>query len=345
MNSQHAQRKNEHISLAEKFHKENSMADFDKIRFIHQSLPEISVKDVSMQTKLGNISLPCPFYIEAMTGGSKLAGELNEKLARIANKCNLAIASGSESIAIKDASTVQSFANLRKFNPNGIIIANMGASHSVNNAKKAIEIINADAIEIHVNTVQEIVMPEGNRNFKWLDNIKNIVEAVNIPVIVKEVGFGMDKSTIQQLKNIGVEYINISGRGGTNFVQIENFRREHKELNYLDSWGQSTVESLLEAYQYRNDLNIIASGGIKNALDIVKCIALGAKAVGVAGPILHSVLKNGETDTIEMIQEWQQGIVKIMTILGCTSLSDLRNKKLILSTDMLNYIHQRNIEY
>ncbi|WP_220752073.1 type 2 isopentenyl-diphosphate Delta-isomerase [Apilactobacillus xinyiensis] len=345
MDSQHSQRKNEHISLSEKFYNEYSTADFEKIRFIHHSLPEISAQSIRMDTQLGNIELKCPFYIEAMTGGSKLAGELNEKLSKIAQECNLAIASGSESIAIKDYKTANSFANLRKYNPNGIVFANIGANHPVENAKKAIDILNADALEIHINAVQEIVMPEGSRNFHWIENIAKIVNEVNVPVIIKEVGFGMDKSTIKTLQEIGVKYINISGRGGTNFVNIENFRRKNKELDYLNGWGQSTIESLLEAYEYHNEINIIASGGIRNALDIVKCFALGAKAVGVAGPILHSLIKNGETETIEMIKEWQQGIISIMTILGCKKIEDLKNQKLLLDLNLQNYVNQRNIKY
>ena len=125
-------------------------------------------------------------------------------------------------------------------------------------ALQAVELLDAQALQIHVNSPQELVMPEGNREFaSWMSNIESIVKRVDVPVIIKEVGFGMSKETLQALYDIGVNYVDVSGRGGTNFVDIENERRSNKDMNYLSQWGQSTVESLLESTEFQDRLNIL----------------------------------------------------------------------------------------
>ncbi|UQS85355.1 type 2 isopentenyl-diphosphate Delta-isomerase [Apilactobacillus apisilvae] len=344
MTSKHSQRKNEHVSLAKKFFNDESKAGFDQLRFIHQSLPEINIKDIDLSTYIENRKLNIPFYIEAMTGGSEYTKKLNNKLSKIAEATGIGMATGSQSIAIKDKSTVSSFSIIRE-NLTGPVFANIGASHSLEDAQKAIDMINADFIEIHVNSAQELIMPEGERSFYWLDNIEKIIKYVNIPVIVKEVGFGMSKETIEQLSNIGVKNINISGRGGTNFAKIENFRRPNKELNYLFNWGQTTVESLFEAKEYSNKLSIIASGGIRTPLDIAKSLSLGAKAVGISGFILNNLINNGVDDTIDLVNEIKNGLKVIMCLLSCNSIDDLKHKKMILSDNLLSYLEQRGIFY
>ncbi|TPR24066.1 type 2 isopentenyl-diphosphate Delta-isomerase [Apilactobacillus timberlakei] len=344
MTSQHSQRKNEHVSLAEKFFDNHSKSGFDNVRFIHQSLPEINLNEIDLSTNIQDLKLDFPFYIEAMTGGSDYTKKLNDKLSKVAKATGIAMATGSQSIALKDSSTVESFAVARK-NYDGPIFANIGASHNLSDAKKVIKMVNADALEIHVNVAQELIMPEGERKFYWLDNIQNIVNNINIPVIVKEVGFGMAKETIQKLKSIGVKNINISGRGGTNFATIENFRRHNKELNYLSTWGQTTVESLLEAYSFSSDLSIISSGGIRNPLDIAKSIALGSNAVGMSGFILNSVIKNGIEETINQINEFKNGLKIIMTLLSCRTIYELQQKKLVLDSKLVAYLQQRSLSY
>ena len=205
--------------------------------------------------------------------------------------------------------------------------------------------MNSNAIEIHINTPQEMIMPEGDREFNWIKNIKSIQEELACPVIVKEVGFGMTKETIQQLVDAGVKNINISGKGGTSFSKIENYRRKKQEMDYLEDWGQTTVESLLEAQPFKDKVNIIASGGIRTPLDAVKAIALGATSVGIAAPILYSLIKNGEEETIEFINDFIYGMKSTMTMLGAKNLSELQNKKLILNADLLSYVSQRGLSY
>lgn len=348
MLNQHSQRKNEHVSLAEFYNRQNHRDEFDQLRFISKSFPEMNYDEANPETQIGPLTLKWPFYIEAMTGGSTETGKINQRLAKIAQATNIAMATGSESVALHDEKLIPTFSVVRRDNPRGLVFANLGVDCSVIAAKKAISWLQADAIELHVNPMQEMIMPEGSRNFKWLTNLKHLVSALSIPVIVKEVGFGMSKETLQQLKKMGVKYVNVSGRGGTNFAKIENARRnrvKHQNFPELDQWGETTPESLLESREYQKDLIIIAAGGIKSPLDVAKALALGAKAVGVAGIILHSLLRHGDQATINLIKRWQMSLKIIMTALGCHNLVELRQQKLILSPGLINYLKQRHLKY
>ncbi|WP_429970932.1 type 2 isopentenyl-diphosphate Delta-isomerase [Fructilactobacillus sp. Tb1] len=336
-------RKDEHLSLAKKFHKTTSTAGFDQIRFIPNTLPEISFADVDISTKLGELTFDIPFYIEAMTGGSEYTGKINQQLATIANNLDLAMAVGSESVALREPKLADTFETIKATNPNGFKIANLSASATIADVQTAIEMIDASAIEIHVNVAQEVVMPEGDRHFNWIDNIKKIVNHFNIPVIVKEVGFGMSHESIERLKAIGVQYINLGGKGGTNFVQIENFRRPNKDMSYLEDWGLTTVESLYEAKSVSN-INIAAAGGITTPLDIVKALYLGADVVGVASTILSSLIDNGAEKTEEILSEWIYGIKAIFVMLGVRNITELRKTDIVIDSELQNYLEQRNIK-
>lgn len=338
-------RKDEHVFLAEKFRHDDAINDFDGIRFIHQSLPEIAVSDVDISTDFAGTNRASPFYINGMTGGSQQTKKINAQLAQVAQITNLPMATGSQSVAIKDPSLADTFSVIREFNPHGFVLANIGAGNDLNMAKQAVAMTQANALEIHVNTPQEIVMPEGDQDFYWLDEIANIVANVGVPVIVKEVGFGMSADTIAQLKQIGVQFIDVSGRGGTNFVTIENERRHDKAYDYLADWGQSTVESLFESRAFQNDVNILASGGIRNPLDIVKALRLGASAVGISGQFLHMVLKEGPTQMAENLLTWQAQIQEIMAMLGARDIQALQKAPIILSPELRHYLNERHITF
>ncbi len=338
-------RKDEHVELALKHHGTQKVSDFDDVHFVYNALPKVDVEDVSLESTFGKITLKTPFYINAMTGGSAKTRDINDMLSQVASRTNIAIASGSISAALKDSDHIPSFEIMRSNNPNGLVFANIGAEYSLEKAKEAISIVQADVLQIHINILQEIVMPEGDRKFKhWKDNIKEIVSGVDIPVIVKEVGSGMSRQTIKELKSLGVVYIDVSGSGGTNFTQIENDRREKKEYAYLQSFGQSTVISLLEAQGYVDNTNILASGGIRNPLDIVKALALGAKAVGMSGLILNSVMNDGVEETVKMIEDWKYEIKSILTILGCSTINDLRSCDLVILGSTKEWAELRNID-
>lgn len=340
-----ANRKDEHVKLAEMFFEENRASDFDNVRFIHHSFPEMAIDEADISTSFATFNVKQPFFINAMTGGSDRTKSVNEKLAKVARETDLPMASGSLSAAIKDPSLIDSFKIIRKVNPNGLVFANLGPGHTVDNAKKAIDILEADALQIHLNAVQEIVMPEGDRDFSdWLRNIEKIVKSIHVPVIVKEVGFGMSSKTIKHLKDIGVKTIDISGSGGTNFAKIENYRRGSNRFHYLEDYGQSTVISLLEAQEFMKNTEIIASGGIRNPMDIVKSLALGAKAVGIAGLFLNMVLNDGVEKTIETINSWKLEIASIMTLLGKRKVSELVTADLVILGEVREWCIVRGID-
>lgn len=334
-------RKDDHIKLTLVQQPQNN--DFDKIRFIHNGVNLTSLSEVDLSTMICNKILKYPIFINAMTGGSKLAKEINNKLSLIANHFNIPIASGSLSIALKDSIYEDSFTIIRDNNKDGIVISNIGADKTVKDALRAIRMLNADILQIHINKAQELIMPEGERDFKnWQNNIKSIIEEVDIPVIVKEVGFGMSRKTIDTLKGLGVKTVDISGKGGTNFAKIENARRE-KSIPYLNDWGLSTVESLLEASGI-NDIEILASGGIRNALDIVKSLALGANAVGLSSYFLKLVTNKNIDEAIKEVEGLFSEIKIIMTMLGCNKINDLRDVELIFDESLYSFIQQRKIE-
>ena len=339
-------KKDDHVYLAEKFHIEPRTSDFDNLRFVYHSFPEMSLDEANIKTSFAKFTMDNPFFINAMTGGSDKTKEVNEKLATVARQANLAIASGSLSVAIKDSSVVDSFEVIRKVNPDGLIFANLGAEHTVETAKRAIEILDANALQIHCNVLQELIMPEGDRDFSnWLKSIEQIVKHIDVPVIVKEVGFGMSRETIKQLKDIGVKTIDISGAGGTNFAKMENYRRDANKYDYLEDFGQSTVVSLLEAQPFIKNTDIIASGGIRNPLDIVKALSLGAKAVGISGLILQMVVNLGVEETIQEINIWKKDIALIMTLLGKRTIGELTNTDLLIVHDVKEWCLARGIPY
>ncbi|MFL2028933.1 type 2 isopentenyl-diphosphate Delta-isomerase [Loigolactobacillus zhaoyuanensis] len=343
--SPHAHRKDEHVFLAEKFYAATQANDFDQVRFIHQSLPEIAVAEVDLTSQLAEQTVALPFYINAMTGGSPRTQQLNQQLATIARDLNIPMATGSQSVALKETELAASFAIVRQTNPNGVILANIGADVTLAQAEQVIDMLQANALQIHLNTPQEIVMPEGEQRFYWLDNLAQLVAKLPVPVIVKEVGFGMSHETLAQLMAAGVQYVDLGGRGGTNFVEIENARRPQHDLDYLTGWGQSTVESLLESRAYAQQLTIYASGGVRNPLDIVKALALGARSVGMAGTILHHLQTEGPAATSALLSTWRDQLKLIFALLGCRNVSELpRKAQLIFSPELLSYASQRQIK-
>lgn len=280
-----------------------------------------------------------------MTGGSEWTKQINEKLAIVARETGLAMAVGSTHAALRNPKMAESFSIARQINPEGMIFSNVGADVPVEKAVQAVDLLEAQALQVHVNSPQELVMPEGNREFStWMDNLESIVKRVNVPVIVKEVGFGMSKETFKSLVEIGVQYVDVSGRGGTNFIDIENERRTNKDMNYLTQWGQSTVESLLESTDYQDKLNVFASGGLRTPLDAVKSLALGAKAVGMSRPFLNQVEQTGITNTIEYVESFLDHMKKIMTMLDAKDIEALRHKDIVFSPELISWIEQRSLD-
>ena len=336
-------RKDEHVSLAKAFHKDRP-SDFDHVHLIHRSFPQVTVDDISITSEMASLPLKTPFFINAMTGGSEKTKQINEQLATLARETSLAMATGSVSIALKDPSVQDSFTIVRKTNPTGTILANVGAGSSLEQAQRAIDLLEANALQIHVNAPQELVMPEGDRDFRyWLEDIAKIASTLYIPVIVKEVGFGMTRETIQQLIDCGITSIDVSGQGGTSFTQIENARRKKREFGYLDSYGLSTVQSLLEANEVPYPYEFIASGGIRQAYDIFKALALGANAVGISGTILTHLLTKGLDETILLVQQWQSELTTLYAMTGSKTTAQTRTVPVYFTGSVREWCDARRI--
>lgn len=348
-------RKNEHIALAAEQYQAQADAGFDAVRLMPNALPQIALEEVDASVRVLNVGgnsvggnsagennakWRSPLYINAMTGGSAAAQEINAQLARVAAKTGVAMASGSLSAALRDATLRDTFSVIRSENPHGFVMANVSAGTSSDDALRAVSMLQANALQVHLNAAQELVMPEGDRDFRdWLHDIERIVracEAERVPVIVKETGCGMTARDVLRLRDVGVRTVDVSGRGGTNFVAIENARRARGanvlgargNYDYLVNWGLTTVESLRDIRNCEalksDPVEIFASGGVRTPLDVVRALALGASVVGVAGEFLHTLVHEGENALAQQITEWQEQIRVIMALLGCTTVADLQ---------------------
>lgn len=332
-----SQRKDEHVKLA--LQETIDQNDFDLVRFYHHSFPNLSMADVSLKHTYLNQEFNYPVYINAMTGGSEKTKKINEDLAKLAKHYGLMMVLGSQHAALDDPSLEDSYRIVREINPNGFIVGNINPNASVDEAKRAVAMIDADALSIHVNSAQELTMDEGDRDFTyWLDNIAAIVRSVSVPVIVKEVGFGMSAYTVHQLIQRGVEFVDVSGRGGTNFVRIENRRLEEDRFSYLENWGLSTVESLLEVQALAPKITIFASGGVRNPLDVAKAFALGADAVGLSSYFLRVSQLESFEKQIQVLDRFFDDLKRIMLLLGKDRVDHLNETELILEGKLARYV-------
>lgn len=337
-------RKKEHIKYSLFLEKYLPRNGFDDITLVHNCLTEVDVEKIDLSTELDNIKLKNPIIINAMTGGFRLAEKINAKLAKIARELDLAMAVGSQKIALEDPSSASSFKIVREINPNGIIFANMGSDASVEDAIKAVEMIKADALQIHLNAPQEIIMREGRKNFEGtLDNIKKINKYVKVPVIIKEVGFGIAMEEAEIMVENGIKIIDVGGYGGTNFIAIENKRRRDS-LKCLQNWGIPTPASLLEViYKVGNKADIICSGGLKNGLDVAKSLAIGAKAAAFAGLFLYILLERGPKALKRYITKIRNELIFCMAMSGATNLVELRKRPVIIEGKTYNWVKNRGI--
>lgn len=316
-------RKIEHIKFYLKSkHEDNTL--FEDIYLEHNALPELNFKDINTKTLFLDKKVDYPIMINAITGGTDFSQEINRQLSHIASEFNIPMAVGSQTIALYDEKSRESFKVVRKIMKDGVVIGNVSSTATVEEAKVAINMIEADALQLHLNVAQELVMNEGDRDFKGiLNNIENIVKNINKPLIVKEVGFGISKDVAKRLNDVGVSYIDISGSGGTNFIEIEGIRRDDIDFTDLYSWGIPTALSLIKCVSLSKDLNIIASGGIKDSQDIVKSLCIGAKMVGISGEILKKLLEGGYYLAYDYIKGLTHKLKILMLLLGKKNIEEL----------------------
>lgn len=318
-------RKDEHIKYALKY--QSPYNSFDDMELIHHSLPDYDLSEIDLHTHFAERDFEFPFYINAMTGGSEKGRAVNQKLAQIAQATGLVMVTGSYSAALKNPHD-DSYPSKEEF-PEFLLATNIGIDKPYELGLQTIHEMQPIFLQIHVNLMQELLMPEGEREFRqWKENLADYATKMPAPVILKEVGFGMDLKTIEMAHKLGIKTVDISGRGGTSFAYIENQRGHNR--SYLDEWGQSTVQTLLNAQPMIDKIEILASGGVRHPLDIVKCLILGAKAVGLSRAILELVEKYSVEEVITIINGWKDDLRLIMCALNCKTIAELRQVDYLL---------------
>ncbi len=322
---QRKDRKKEHVEffLQSSYHNSNY---FEDIYLEHRALPELDINEIETKCIFLGKCVDYPIIINAITGGTKFSREINRKLSKLAKEFNIPIAVGSQTISLYEEENRDSFKIVREVvGEEGVVLANLNARASLEEVKVAIEMIDANGIQLHLNPAQELAMTEGDRSFKGIkNNIEDIIKNVNKPVIIKEVGFGISKNVAKELYSIGVRYIDVSGSGGTNFIEIEDLRNKEMDFDDIYTWGIPTALSLLQCRELKEDLNIISSGGIKNSQEIVKSIVLGATMVGISGEILRCLLEGGYETAYKYLEETLYKTKMLMLLLGKRNIKELR---------------------
>ena len=304
-------RKDDHIRLAlHKNHQAQFGCGLERVTFEHIALPQLALSDIDISTEFLGHRVSGPFIIGAMTGGSVNGEQINQHLAEAAEYCHIPMAVGSQRAALEQKLAQ----NVRHWAPKATILGNLGATQlqqsGLDLAKRAVDSVAADALVIHLNPLQELVQPEGDRDWnKVLEAIQDCVSTLPVPVIIKEVGAGIGPSTAKRLADAGVKWIEIAGRGGTSWASIELARnsstREQKIAEPFIDWGRDTVDLIPRVHSVCPEVNLIGSGGVRSGLDIAKCIRLGAQMTALAQPFLAPALESAQSviEKIEIIQE------------------------------------------
>lgn len=309
-------RKKDHIRLA--LADKTTLTSLDAYAIDYNSVPRFGLDNLDTSTTICNKKWQFPFFINAITAGGEECNKINQDFMEVSKACGIEFFPGSYSPALKDKNDEAAY-------PKGYSI-NLGLDKDPNLILDAIEKTKAQYIQLHTNPLQEIVMPEGDHNFEsWLSTLTEVSKKSPIPVILKETGFGMDEETIKLAVDLNLAAVDVSGMGGTNFARIENGRREDKST-YLENIGYTTAESLEFAAPYRDKIDIIASGGIRNPLDVVKCLALGAKAVGVSKTFLEILVNDGKEALIDEIEKWKKELKFLMILMNAKNIDELYGK-------------------
>jgi len=308
----------------------------DRYSFLHNALPEVDIAEIDLSTSFLGKPLKAPLLISSMTGGFKLARKVNRNLAVAAQQLGLAMGVGSQRVALEEQSVADSF-KVRDLAPDILLLANLGAvqlnyGYGLEQCRQAVRMIQADGLILHLNVLQEAVQPEGNRNFKGLTSkIAEICRHLEAPVIAKEVGNGISADVALRLRQAGVKAIDVAGRGGTSWYTVEAKRAaqrgESVDLAFTD-WGIPTEEALVQVREAVPELEIVASGGIRNGLDIAKAIALGANIAAIGQPLLAPALESADK-VIKFLGGVIYQIKVAMLCVGVNNLTELRKAPLL----------------
>lgn len=330
-------RKKDHIRLAlDSVSQGATSADLNSIRLIHNALPEINFSDVSLTTSILSHTFSSPNFVASMTAGHKQSLQINLNLARAASQKNWMMAVGSQRRELDKESFASEWSEIRKQAPEVRFVSNIGISEvitePVEKILKLTEIIQAVGLIVHLNPLQEVIQDRRNGLFKGgYQAIENLVKKTKIPVIVKEVGFGISEEVVSKLFGLGVEAVDLAGRGGTHWGLIEGARGTAEGLGpevaqaFCD-WGYSSVELLMNLQEKVLFNKIWASGGIRNGVDCAKCLALGARAVGIAQPLMKAAVQS-EAEVLKAMNLFDDQLKVAMFCMGISRCEDFLHKK------------------
>lgn len=331
-------RKSDHIRINLEENVQSGLTTgLERYRFIHKALPELNLNEIDLSQDLFGKRLQAPILISSMTGGTTEAATINRTLAAAAQASGIAMGLGSQRAAIEHPELASTF-QVRREAPDALLFANLGGvqlnyHYGIQECQRAVDMIQADALILHFNALQEAVQPEGDTLFAGLlSKIEQVCKVLPVPVIAKEVGWGFSESDARNLANAGISAIDVAGAGGTSWSQVEMYRAKSESQARLAAaflnWGIPTSEAIVNVRRAAPDMLIFASGGLRNGVDIAKSIALGANLGGMAGPFLKAAARSLES-TLEMIQEVRKEIQITMFASGAANIQLLKETPLI----------------
>jgi isopentenyl-diphosphate Delta-isomerase len=346
-----SRRKIEHLKLCAESPVEsrNVSAGFEDVTLVHRALPELNMDKLDLSVDLLGKRLKAPFLIASITGGHPDTISVNSALAAAAEELGVGIGVGSQRAAIDDPAQEESFKVVREKAPNAFVYGNVGAAqireYGIDGVEKLVEMIDADALAIHLNFLQEAIQPEGDRDATGcLDMIREICSVLDTPVIIKETGAGISREDALLLQKAGVSAIDVGGAGGTSWAGVEVYRARESGDSASENLGElfwdfgiPTVASIIES---RVSLPIIATGGVRTGLDIAKSIALGANAASAALPFVGPALE-GKKSVVSVLSSMLDEFRVAMFLCGCANIKDLRNAPLVVTGWTLEYLRQR----
>ena len=332
------QRKADHIKInLEQDVRSALTTGLENYRFIHEALPELDLNRINTTLHLFGKKLNSPTLISSMTGGTAEAETINLRLAEAAQECGIAMGVGSQRVAIEHPEQASTF-QVRRVAPDILLFANLGAvqfnyGYGIDQCRRAVDMIQADALILHLNPLQEAVQDAGDTNWTGIaKKIEEVCKKIEVPVIAKEVGWGISERSAKLLADCGVSAIDVAGAGGTSWSQVEMHRAPDEFTRQLAAtfvgWGIPTAESILNVKRAVPGTLIFASGGIKDGLDIAKCIALGATLGGMAGNFLKAAAISTEK-AVEMMKLTKKQIEVTMFACGVGTLEGLKIGKLV----------------
>ncbi|MFN7930607.1 MAG: type 2 isopentenyl-diphosphate Delta-isomerase [Blastocatellia bacterium] len=341
------QRKQSHFDLCAEQNVEfkHKTTWLEHVELVHQPLTETLLDDLNLQVKIVGKTLAAPLIITGMTGGTPDAGKFNQTVAAVADRLGLGFGVGSQRVMLNYPEVTDTF-RVREQAPNVLLFGNIGIAQArelrTAQVQKLVTDIQADALCVHLNTAMEIVQHQGDRDFRGsLETIKRLCHELPVPVIIKETGCGFARETGEKLAAAGVEWIDVSGAGGTSWVGVETLR--NRALQHLGEafwdWGVPTAASVLELRGL--GVKLIASGGIRTGMHAAKAIALGAQAAGVALPVLRAYVAGGAAGVEAYLQTLITELQAAIMLCGCAQVAELQTGCAVLGGKLLEWVTQR----